>query len=97
MKRTAHRGYEDGCRLHSKDDARMGRSGRLLFYAIKRQKSLECICITTKDWKSSRIGLLGLVKEQLQGFLIHPQKISGPTILHTYIIIFLHKNYGFIN
>jgi len=74
MKRTAHRGYEDGCRLHSKDDARMGRSGRLHFYAIKRQKSLECICITTKDWKSSRIGLLGLVKEQLQGFLIHPQK-----------------------
>ena len=49
------------------------------------QKSLDRFCTATKDWKSPRIGLLGLANEQIQGFLIHPQNVSELIILHTYI------------
>ena len=49
-------------------------------------ESLNCFCTTTEDWKSPRIGLLGLANEQIQGFLIHPRNVSELIMLHTYIM-----------
>ena len=49
-------------------------------------KSLDRFCTATEDWKSPRIGLLGLANEQIQGFLIHPRNVSELIMLHTYIM-----------
>ena len=44
----SQRGHEEGCRLHSKDDAIMGRSGQLHFCAIQHQVCLiSFICYKT--------------------------------------------------